>query len=357
MPHFSADQLGRMAKALLAAAGTPDDIADVVAGSLVESNLKGVDSHGVMQLPWYLEEVEKGAIEPAARPEIEHKAPSAALVRGNKGFGIYALSRATELAVETAQDQGAACVGLTECSHTGRIGYFAEAAARQGLFAMIMGGGAHRIWSNVVPFGGTKPIMSTNPYALAMPGGRFGPVVVDFATSTVADGKIAVHRAEGRAVPEDWILDKHGQPTTDPEAFFDGGMHRPAAGHKGYGLGLIAEQIGDAALAAPPEFNWFVVAVNLGAFRPLAAYAETAETYLQFVKDVPPAAGFDEVLLPGEPEQRAAKRRCTEGIPVPDPVWEQLMATGRSVGVDLDAIVRKAGSDGEAGGGRPAKGC
>jgi LDH2 family malate/lactate/ureidoglycolate dehydrogenase len=187
--------------------------------------------------------------------------------------------------------------------------------------------------------------MSTNPYALAMPGGRFGSVVVDFATSTVADGKIAVHRAEGRAVPEGWILDKHGQPTTDPEAFFDGGMHLPAAGHKGYGLGLIAELIGDAALAAPPEFNWFVVAVNLGAFRPPDAYAETAETYLQFVKDVPPAAGFDEVLLPGEPEQRAAERRRAEGIPIPESVWEQLLATGQSVGVDVGAVSQQAGSD------------
>jgi len=335
MPQLTLDQLDRLARQLLLAAGTPEDIAEVVAGSLVGASLKGVDSHGVMQLPWYLEEIAKGSVDPAARPVIETKAPGLALVRGNKGFGIYALNQATETAIEIAGRQGSACVGLADCSHTGRIGHFAEAAARRGHFALVFGGGAHENWRNVVPFGGSQPIFSTNPYAFALPGGRFGPIVADFATSTVADGKVAVYRAEGKALPEGWILDKHGQPSTDPEDFFDGGMHLPAAGHKGYGLGLIAELVGDAVLNAPPEFNWFVITVDLGFFRPAEAYDESAEKFLQFVKDVPPAEGFQEVLLPGEPERRAAERRSREGVPMPETVWQQLSEAGRSVGLDL----------------------
>jgi len=339
MPQLTAEQLDRMARQLLSAAGTPEDIADVVAGSLVAASLKGVDSHGVMQLPWYLEEVAKGNVDPAARPAVDTKAPGLALVRGNKGFGIYALSQATETAIEIAGRQGSACVGLADCSHTGRIGHFAEAAARRGLFALVFGGGAHEIWRNVVPFGGSRPIVSTNPYVFAMPGGRFGPIVADFATSTVADGKVAVYRAEGKTLPEGWILDKQGRPSTDPEDFFDGGMHLPAAGHKGYGLGLIAELVGDAVLDAPPEFNWFVITVDLGFFRPAAAYEGSAERFLQFVKDVPPAEGFQEVLLPGEPERRAAERRGREGVAVPEEVWQRLNEAGRSVGLDLPAVL------------------
>ncbi len=344
MPQLTMDQLGRLARGLLAAAGTPEDIVAVVAGALVEANLKGVDSHGVMQLPWYLEEIAKGKVDPAARPLVERKAPGAALVRGNKGFGIYALHQATETAIELAGDQGTACVGLADCSHTGRIGHFAEAAARRGMLAIIFGGGGHAIWCNVVPFGGTRPVMSTNPYALAMPGGRFGPILVDFATSTVADGKVALYRAQHKKLPEGWVLDKEGRPTSDPEAFFDGGMHLPAAGHKGYGLGLIAELAGAAALDFPPEFNWFVLTVDLSRFRDPEGYARAAETYLQSVKEVPPAEGFDEVLLPGEPERRAAARRSKEGVALPDDVWAKLRAAGESVGLDVTKVVAGKGT-------------
>jgi LDH2 family malate/lactate/ureidoglycolate dehydrogenase len=333
MPLADAEFLDGLARRLLTAAGTPDDIAADVAGSLVAANLRGVDSHGVMMLPWYLEEIGKGNIEPAARPEVERETAGSALVRGHKGFGIHALGRATGIAMEKARGHGTAAVGLVACSHTGRIGHFAEAAARQGFFAMILGGGAHRMWKNVVPFGGTRGVMSTNPYAFALPGGRFGPILVDFATSTASDGKIAVHRSLGKPLPEGWILDKEGRPSTDPADFFDDGMHLPAGGHKGYGLGLVAELIGDALLAAPPEFNWLVQLVDLGLFRDAADYAATAETYLDMVKAVPPAAGFDEVLLPGEPEARAAAKRGAEGIPIPDPVWAQLRAAAADQGV------------------------
>jgi hydroxycarboxylate dehydrogenase B len=324
---------------MLSAAGTPEDIAEVVAGSLVEASLKGVDSHGVMQLPYYLEEIAKGHIDPAARPTVETKAPGLALVRGNKGFGMYALGQATETAIDIAGRQGSACVGLADCGHTGRVGHFAEIAARRGLFALVFGGGGHETWRNVVPFGGSRPIVSTNPYAFAMPGGRFGPIVVDFATSTVADGKVAVYRAEGKTLPEGWILDKHARPSRNPADLFDGGMHLPAAGHKGYGLGLIAELVGDAVLNAPPEFNWFVITVDLGFFRPAAAYSESAERFLQFVKDVPPAEGVEEVLLPGEPERRAEVRRRTEGVPLPESVWQRLSEAAQTVGLNLAAVV------------------
>ena len=336
MPNLSLEQLSALVRNLLSAAGTPDDIAERVADSLVESNRKGVDSHGVMNLPWYLEEIASGKIDPTGRPEVALDQPGAALLKGNHGFGIFALEQATQIAIEKAKAQGAAAVGLADCSHTGRIGRYAEMATAANCFGMVLGGGAHRIWANVVPHGGSEPVMSTNPYALGMPGGRFGPVIVDFATSTASDGKIGVHRAEERPVPEGWILDKLGQPTTDPNAFFDGGRHLPAAGHKGYGLGLIAELLGDSVLAHPPEFNWFAIVVDLAPFQAPEAYREAAESYLGMVKQVAPAPGFREVLLPGEPERRTAEARSRDGVPIPDMVWDQLRAAGTRLGVALE---------------------
>ena len=329
-------RLEDVARRMLAAAGAPDDIAACAAQSLVESNLKGVDSHGVMQLPWYLDEIARGAVTPAGRPVVENETTGTALVRGNGGIGIYVLHHATDLAIAKARRHHIASVGVVECSHTGRIGWFAEAVAAAGMFGMVFGGGAHRLWSSVAPFGGAKPLFSTNPYALAMPGGSFGPVVIDFATTTVADGKIAVYRAEGKRLPEGWIVDKHGNPTTDPEDFFDGGMHLPAAGHKGYGLALIAELMGDAMLAHRHDCNWLVTVVDIGAFRAADDYAASAEELLQKVKDVPPAAGFDEVLLPGEPEARRAVERAASGVPIPDGVWTEIKEAAAKVGVEVD---------------------
>lgn len=336
MPTVSAERLGTIARRILAAVGVPDDIAACVADSLVESNLKGVDSHGVMQLPWYLDEIERGQIKPAARPITEKESAGTALVRGGGGIGIYVLLEATELAIAKARKHHAASVGVVECSHTGRIGWFAEAVAKQGMFAMVIGGGAHRVWRSVPPFGGAKPMFSTNPYAFAVPGGRFGLVVADFATSTVSDGKISAYRAEGKRVPEGWIVDKDGKPTTDPEDFFAGGMHLPAAGYKGYGLALIAELMADAMLAHQHEFNWLVTAIDIGAFRDAGDYTASAEELLRKVKDVPPAPGFDEVLLPGEPEARSRAKRVEAGVPIPDGVWNEIVEAAAKVGVDVE---------------------
>ena len=336
MPTIDAERLDEVARRILVAAGTPDDIAQCVAGSLVEANLKGVDSHGVMNLPAYLEEIEQGDLVPTGRPTVEQETAGTAVVRGGFGFGMYVLRHATEFAIAKAREHKAASVGVVECCHTGRVGWFAEAIAEAGMFGLVFGGGAHRDWSTAPPFGGAKPLFSTNPYAFAMPGGRFGPVVADFATSTVADGKIAAYRAEGKPVPEGWIVDAHGNPTTDPNDFFDGGMHLPAAGPKGYGMALIAELMGDAMMPHKHQYNWLVTVVDIGAFRAAGDYTASAEELLQKVKDVPPASGFDEVLLPGEPEARSAAERRKAGVPIPDGVWAEIIEAAAKLGVEID---------------------
>jgi LDH2 family malate/lactate/ureidoglycolate dehydrogenase len=329
-------QLESYLAAALAAAGTPDDIAKVVAASLVDSNLKGVDSHGATRIVMYLDQIREGYIQPAARPEIVRETPTTALVRGHLGFGIHALGFAMDVAVRKAKEAGVAAVGLVENTHTGRLGWFVERAAEQNVIAMLTGGGANRNprHQTVAPYGGARRALGTNPIAIAAPAGRRGPVLVDMSTSVTAEGKLRLYRAKREPVPPGWIVDKAGQPSTDAEDFYAGGAILPAAGHKGYGLAVMSELLGDALLGQPYEMNWFIVAVSIEAFRPAGDFERACAEILGKVKAVPPAPGFDEVLIPGEPEARSAERRGREGIPIPDEIWQKIEEAVRRVGVD-----------------------
>ena len=341
MPVFTAEQLQRLGERLLQAAGTPVDIAAQVARSLVDSNLKGVDSHGVIRLPAYLGAIDAGDIKPDARPTLDADDGAMAVARGHGGYGIFAMEFATAEAVRRAKAHHLAAVGVIDVAHTGRIGQFAEQAVAHDLFVMILGGGAWRGLSLVAPFGGAEPIMATNPYAFAMPGGDHGPVVADFATSAASRGKILHYHAQGKALPPGWIADTDGNPSTDPQDFLDGGPQLPAAGHKGYGMGLIAELIGDAMLTrtGDADMRWLIITLDIASFRAPADYARNAAAYLDRVKAVAPAPGFARVMLPGELERHCAATRRAEGIAVPETTWDAMREAGDAVGVDAAAVV------------------
>jgi LDH2 family malate/lactate/ureidoglycolate dehydrogenase len=177
-------------------------------------------------------------------------------------------------------------------------------------------------------------VMSTNPYTLALPGGPDDPVVCDFAISTWPAGKVAVARANGNALPPDVVVDKNGQPSSDPEAFYDGGALLPAAGPKGSGMGIIAEMMGDAMLGEAVEYNWLMVLVRADAFRPMADYNEAAQGFMAEVRGSTPAPGFDQVIMPGERETTQARVAEAAGVIVSDGVWEGVVTAARSVGVE-----------------------
>jgi len=339
MPTLFAEPLTNLARSILVAAGTADDIAERVARSLVASNLKGVDSHGVMRLEWYLEQIREGVILPAARPSVEMEMPGAVILRGNGAFGIYGMELAADLAIRKAGQQQIAAVALTDVGHTGRVGQFVEQIAGAGMFGLVLGGGNHERWGCVAPYGGAKPMLPTNPYALGLPGGRHGAVVADFATSAVATGKLRLYRASGKPLPDGWILDRDGRPSTVAEDFFQGGMQLPAAGPKGYGLSVLAELIGEALLGPPREFNWLVIALDIGVFRAKQDYARASEAFLDELKTVPPAPGFEEVMIPGEPETRSERERSASGIPIADEIWRSIEAAARLVSVDVGAVL------------------
>jgi hydroxycarboxylate dehydrogenase B len=323
----------------LAAGGFSEANAEIVAAHLVDAEMKGVASHGVNRLGLYLGEARRDVIDPLADPLITEPRPGMLHVDGARGIGIVAMKQATDAGIAAARERGMATVGVVKCGHTGRMGAYGEQAAEAGFMAMSLGGGGRRQWGNVVPFGGQDPMMSTNPYTLALPGGPGDPVVCDFAISTWPAGKVAVARANGDTLPPDVVVDKHGQPSSDPEAFYDGGALLPAAGPKGSGMGIIAELMGDAMLGEAVEYNWLMVLIRADAFRPMAAYTEASTGFMAEVRGSTPAPGFERVIMPGERETAQARAAAETGIVVGDGVWNGIVEAASSVGISPDDYV------------------
>lgn len=337
--RLPADRLTRFGRAVLAAIGCGEAIAAEVADHLVEADLRGTASHGIFRLLSYVADARSGDYIPAAEPVLAAAEAGAPCVDGGNGFGIPALRLAADTAAQAARAGGSAAVGVRNVGHTGRIGAFAARAADAGCLAVILGGGARRAWPQVAPHGGRRAALPTNPYALAIPGGAHGPVVIDFATSAAAAGKVSAARAAGRPIPEGLCIDRAGQPTTDPNAYFDGGALLPMAGPKGFGLGLIAELLGEAIDAeARSGMNWICVCVDLGRFRAADAYRRAAESCLAEIRGSPPAPGHAAVRIPGEHGAALLLERSRDGIPIPAATLASLRDLGRDLGVDTAGL-------------------
>ena len=336
---ITAEQGRKLAESVFKAAGATDDIAAIVADHLTESDLMGVTSHGLMRVAKYTEQIQSGHINPRAQVSVLDESPGLVQIDGGRGFGIVALYAAARRAVAKAKESAIAAATVVNCAHTGRMGAYVEAAARDGCFAMVFGGGAYRTLPTVVPHGGRKGVYDTNPYALALPGGDGEPVVADFASSATAQGKVLVYRREKKPVPEGWLVDADGNPTRDPEAYYTGGAMLPAGGHKGYGLAMVAEIMGNALLGEPHEFNWVIIALDLWSIRPQQDYTRAAAELVETVRRCPPAEGFAEVMPPGEPERRFYEARLADGIPVPESTWALFRETTAQLDISLDDIL------------------
>jgi len=336
MPTIAPDELRSLGRDIFVGAGVPSESARQVADSLVDANLAGHDSHGVIRVPAYVDLVREGRVAATAQPELVHETASIGVVDGHWAFGQLTARQSMAIAVAKAQDCGIAAVAARACNHIGRVGEWVEMAAAEGLigFATVS---MYGLGLAAAPHGGAERAMSTNPIAFGLPSATRGNVVADFATTTVAEGKLQVARAKGSAVPPGCIIDAHGQPSTSPQDFYDGGALLPFGAHKGYGLAVVSQLLSLAltgALAAPQgEFSSgaFFVCVDPGAFGPRAAYGESADQLLGQIKAVRPAPGFEAVLLPGEPEQRARAARAA-GVPVDDVTWGKLQELHRTIG-------------------------
>jgi hydroxycarboxylate dehydrogenase B len=340
--RFQADALRARGVRVFVALGTPEDIAGVVAGSLVDANLAGHDSHGVLRIPSYVERVRDGAVSATARPRVVTSRQATALLSGEWGFGQMTGQAATDEAVQRAREYGIGAVGAVRCNHLGRIGEYVERAAGSGCAAIVCVGGLR---SAAVPHGGSRPALGTNPLAAGFPVRGEDPLVLDFATTSVAAGKIMAARAAGKQLPPGCIVDSQGRPTTSPAEYFNGGALLPFGGHKGYALSVLIEMLGQALTGAdavsdvPPgdEAHRYsgalFCAVDVGAFRPAGDAQAVAKDIVERLRAVPPAPGSDRVLTPGEPEAHMRRHRAAAGIEIAEETWRAIVTTATQVGL------------------------
>ncbi|MFN8526922.1 MAG: Ldh family oxidoreductase [Chloroflexota bacterium] len=337
----SADVLRAYTRDIFAAAGTPADVAERLAGSLVNANQSGHDSHGVIRIPQYISSIRDGAVVADARPTVTMDGPSFVIVDGNWGFGQETARYAMNQAVERAKKNGVGMAATLKTNHIGRLGEWAELAASQGTVGMVTVAIAGSRGISVAPFGGAGRALSTNPIAIGVPRGDQPPMLLDFATSIVAEGKVRFARDKGVDLPPGCVRDKDGNPTVDPKDFYDGGTLQPFGGHKGYALAMMVEVLSIAFSGADgPDAStktgmysgsWFL-AMDPSKTRPDGGFVESVERLTSRVLAVKPAPGFDRVMLPGEPEiaTRAARAKA---VSVPAATWRDIGAEAEKLGV------------------------
>lgn len=343
------EELGRFVRdALIAKGASAADAADVAEG-LVWANLRGVDGHGVARLPSYLTLIERGEIDPKARPRLIQDRGAMFVLDGGFGFGPPAMMQAIAIAAERARTLGVSFGLVRETTHTGAVGRYVQWMAERGCAALIMVSGP----AFVAYHGARVASMGTSPIAIAVPSGN-GPIVLDMATSTISNGTIIQARANGTALPPGTVLTAEGRPTTDPRL---ADILLPLGGPKGSGLALMFEMLASVLAAAPiqaralgPEKrkrrtqNCAILAIDVASFRLLADFTRDADTLAALLKALPRQAGFDEILLPGERSNRNEIARRKSGIPVPAKLWEELKGIAEANAVKPPAPLRRSAS-------------
>ena len=340
------DELRDIVLRILLAAGADERNAKVVAEHLVLANLSGVDTHGIWHVPGYVDAIRNGFIVPTAWPEVIKQTANSALVSGNWTFGQVTARHAMELAIEKAKAAEMAVVGLVQSHHIGRLGHYPEMAAEAGMISMVWAGGFGEEAPSEVPYGGRELLLHTNPIAMGFPSGDEPTMMFDYATSALSGVKVENANRRNEPLPPGCIVDKDGNPTTNASDFFAGGGHVPFGAHKGYALMLAAEFLGrifcgSDAYADPRRGGPILrhqgvsmIVIKADIFEPLSEYKRLADSMQQRIRAVPPAPGFKEVLVPGDPEARTREARQRNGIPIENAIWEKIVDTAASVGIN-----------------------
>lgn len=347
MPSFAPAVLSDFVSRLFVAAGASADESRAVAESLVESNLHGHDSHGVILARWYLGQIKNGELVAGAPFEIVHETPAMVAADGHLGFGQVQCPQLVNRLIEKARVNGIAGGTIRRCGHVGRLGEWVERAAAAG-YAGLLAVNDNGAIRTVAPPGGIAPRLSTNPIAIAVPTGD-RPVVLDFSTSAVANGKLKIARLEHREVPLGWIQDAEGNPTTDPHAMLTDppGCLLPFGGDqafKGFGLGLVFDILvagltgGFCPPAAPGTLEWnnvLVIVWDPARWAGREHFVREADKLLDEVRTCPRKAGAERILAPGDRSAEIRAKRLETGIPLDGDVWPTLSHIAEKLHVAL----------------------
>ncbi|MFQ5733500.1 MAG: Ldh family oxidoreductase, partial [Planctomycetaceae bacterium] len=340
--------LYEIAHRILVGAGVADADAAVVAGELRDANLVGHDSHGVMRLMQYVQAMDDGHADPNGAFQVVIDKPGFAVIDGHFHFGQVTATKALEIGIDGARRQGAFTVMIRNCNHVGRLGSYTEKAARQGIAALMTVNGPGP--GGVAPYGGIDRRLGTNPISIAAPHGD-APFVLDMTTSITAEGKVRVALQKGEQLPEGWIIDGDGNPSTNPPDFYGPpeGAILPlggAMGFKGFGLSVMIDVFAGMLSGSgvcrddlPRGANgvWMSF-LDTSQFLPPAEYEALTATYVAHIKSSRRMPGIEEILLPGEIEQRRRAVRERNGVDVPAETWRQINELATRFGVSLEDV-------------------
>lgn len=348
MPTLNADQLRAFGSQIFSALDVPIEDAELVSDLLVEANLTGFDSHGVIRIPIYARGIKMGAVKPGAEIKIIRETRSTAVIDGGWNLGQVVAKYAMNVCIEKARKSVVGLVTAKNSQHAGRLNTYAEMAMAQNMIGIASVNSA----SYVAPYGGKSKQLGTNPLCFAIPSGKEKPMVLDMATSVWARGKIMVHLARGEELPEGVFMDPDGDPTTDPGWYTKGGVLRnlggEIAGYKGFGLSLLVEiltgALTEGGVSNSEEYRSrpfyggngiFMMAIDVGQITELDAFKKRVDDLLSTVRDSPTAPGYEEILIPGEPERLKKEERLKEGIFVEDKTWGDLTVLAEELGVKI----------------------
>ncbi|MFZ9236598.1 MAG: Ldh family oxidoreductase [Algoriphagus sp.] len=357
MQQFSYDHLYRFTYDMLLKIGCPEVDAQLAAKVLLSADLRGVDSHGVARLSGYVRLWEKGRINATPKLRVSYETPSTAVVDGDGGLGLVVAPFAMKVAMEKAKQVGTGWVSVKNSNHYGIAGYHAMMALEEDMIGISLTNASPL----VAPTFSKERLLGTNPIAVAIPAREEPPFVADMATTTAANGKLEILQRKGLDTPSGWVQDKSGNPTTSANGVKDGGALLPLGGdrehgsHKGYALGAVVDIL-SAVLSGANYGPWvppfvafldplpnlvgegighFFGAMRVDAFRPAEEFKGHMDQWIRRFRSAEPTPGHDKVLIPGDPERELELLRKKEGIPLLDPVIQDLTELGNKFGVSF----------------------
>jgi LDH2 family malate/lactate/ureidoglycolate dehydrogenase len=329
--------------------GVPPEEAEIVAGLLVRSDLRGMETHGVTRLPIYVQRLQKGYVRKEASISVVKEKGPTAFLDAHGSMGHVAAFRGMEKAMEKAEQHGLGLVSVKDSGHFGVAGLFPMMALKKDFIGYIVSNSAPMMF----PWGGRERIIGNNPLAYALPAGHYQPIVLDFSLSVVSSGKLILCRKKGEKIPLGWAFDKNGLPTDDPyEGYEGGGSLAPVGGHKGYGLVLAHEML--TAVLTGGKWTKVIkslyeedqsgiqgtchsfLALDPDCFIGRNEFKKNMDAYIKSIKESAKSPGTEEILVPGEPEYRTEVRFLKEGIPLSSSTLKELTSLGVSLGISLN---------------------
>lgn len=342
MPTYPETKWRELGFEMVRKSGVSEEEIETIVDVLVSGSLWGIDSHGVRNLPTFTQKKAR------AKMRVLREMPAIAILDADHAYGPFSAKRAMEIATEKARKQGIASCSVVNGEWITNLFYYSMMAVRNDMIGIVLA----REGPVCAPWGGTKPVTGTNPMSIGVPAGKAYPIVLDFATTIVAQGHVKTLLLEGKPLPPGWLIDREGNPVEGydltleklNEFWNEGGSLLPFGTYKGYGINVVIDILGGALNltgtgSRAKGQGALMMAINIEAFVPVKDFEDEVDRLIAEIKSSPVRPGFDEILLPGEREHRVAEKRKREGLPVDEKSWLDILETCRRLGVDVEKIM------------------